>query len=120
LFEDDVALDVKDAFDDAMADGETVAAATRAVLEEFEDSLEDDDDGPIITLALAALQWERGKPQEKLKKKALAIIEEGRGLERWEDAGAEELAGRRQALETLRTLLESEPPKPPRKPRPSP
>jgi hypothetical protein len=47
----------------------------------------------------------------------LAIIEEGRGLERWEDAGAEELAGRRQALEALKTMLESEPPKPARKPR---
>lgn len=117
LFEDDVALDVKDTFDDALANGETLAAATRAVLEEFEDSLDDDDDGPIITLALAALQWERGKPQERLKKKALAIIEEGRGLERWEDAGAEELAGRRQALEALRAMLESEPPKPARKPR---
>lgn len=117
LFEDDVALDVKDTFDDALASGETLAAATRAVLEEFEDSLDDDDDGPIITLALAALQWERGKPQEKWKKQALAIIEDGRGLERWEDAGPGELAGRRQALETLKAMLESEPPKPARKPR---
>lgn len=117
MFEDDVALDVKDTFDEAITNGETLAAATRAVLEEFEDSLDDDDDGPIITLALAALQWERGKPQEKLKKKALAIIAEGRGLERWEDAGAAELAERRQALEALKTMLESEPPKPARKPR---
>ena len=66
LFEDDVAVDVKLAFEGALEEGMTVPAATKQTLEEFEDSLDDEDDGPIVILSLAALQWERGKPQERL------------------------------------------------------
>ena len=95
----------------------TVPAATKQTLEEFEDSLDDEDDGPIVILSLAALQWERGKPQERLKNQALAILESGRGLERWEDEGEPTLSERRQAYESLRRQLVSPPPTPPRRQR---
>jgi hypothetical protein len=117
LFDDDVAVDVKLSFEGGLEAGMTVAAATRETMEEFEDYLDDEDDGPIVVLALAALQWERGKLQERLKKKAIAILESGQGLERWEDEGEPTLTERRQVYESLRQQLLSPPPAPPRRPR---
>lgn len=123
IFDDDVAADVKSAFEAALEAGATVPAATREVREEFGGALEDDDDGPIVILALASLQWERGKLQERLKKQALGILDAGRGLERWEDQGERALTERRAIYEQLRRLLASPSPTPsprPRRPRPRP
>jgi hypothetical protein len=117
LFDDDTAVDVRLTFEAALDDGMTLAAATKQVLEEFEDALDDEDDGPIVLLALAALQWERGKPQARLLRRAIAILESGSGLSRWEDEGEPLLSQRRQAYEALKQQLSSPPPPPSRAPR---
>lgn len=105
IFDDDIALDIKAEFDDALAEGMTVKEATKQILESFEDVLEDDEESPIVYLALAALQLEKGEIQKNIKKKALQIIESEQGMERWEEAGAELFVQRKVILNELKRNL---------------
>lgn len=105
IFDDDLALDIQAKFEEAMDQGLSVKKATKRILYDFQDVLEDEDEGPLVYLALAALQIERDKLQPEIGQKALKIIESGQGLARWEEAGEEELAERKQALEDLKAKL---------------
>ncbi|OGS50963.1 MAG: hypothetical protein A3K65_03900 [Euryarchaeota archaeon RBG_16_68_12] len=55
IFEDDVALDVRGGFEEAVNGGASVEETTRMILEEYAEGLEDAGDGPVIYRALAAL-----------------------------------------------------------------
>lgn len=105
IFDDDMAMDIKAEFDDAIAEGMTVKEATKQILQSFEDVLEDEDESPIVYLALAALQLEKGTIQKNIKKKALQVIESGQGLERWKEAGDELLVQRKEILDELKSSL---------------
>lgn len=85
--------------------GKPVSAITRDILAEYEDALNDTDDGPQIILALAALQLQHGALQPDMRDRALAVIRNDEGIERWVDPGAETLAGRRQVLASLQARL---------------
>ena len=105
IFDDDIAMDVKAEFDDAIAEGATAEEATKQILESFEDVLEDDEEAPIIYLTLVALQLENGFAQKSLKQKVLEIIESGQGLDRWQDTGGDELINRLKVLNELKDKL---------------
>jgi hypothetical protein len=105
IFNDDVALDVRDAFEDALSDGFDVPAATRRVLREFAERIEDIDDGPVIYLALTALQLERGSLQPEIREQALRIIATSQSLARWEGADPAILVERKHVLEQLKAHL---------------
>ena len=107
IFEDDVAMDVRDSFEAALAEGLNVRSATERVLEEHEEALEDIDEGPVVRLALAALQLEQGVLQPGIRDHALTVINQGQDLDRWEEAGEEAVAERRQVLEELAQRLRS-------------
>lgn len=106
IFDDDIAMDVKAEFDDAMAEDLTVEEATEQVLESFEDELEDEDDGPVVYFALAVLQMEQGSVTEDIRQAVLHIIETGQGLERWKDAEEEKFNKRIGILNELKQKLE--------------
>jgi hypothetical protein len=103
IFDIDIAFDVRDTFEDALTEGLDVPAATERVLNEFKDQIRDLDDGPIIYLALSALQLEHGVLQPKIKEQALRIITAGHLLERLEDPT--DRAVRQQVLEQLQARL---------------
>ena len=105
IFGDDIAMDVKAEFDDAIAEGMSVKEATKQILESFEDVLEDDEEAPIVYLVLAILQLEKGALQKNIKKKALGIIKSGQGLDRWKEAGEDELNNRIRVLDELKDKL---------------
>lgn len=107
VFDDDVALDVQATFEEALEEGASVRAATKRVLDEYEDALDDPDDGPIIWLALATLHLEQGAVQPRVRREALAVIAAGSDLARWEDAGEEVATERRQVLAALKARLEA-------------
>lgn len=67
-------------FEQALEDGLTFKDVTQQIIEVFQDVLEDEDEGPIVYLALATLQLERNELQPEIRKKALEIIETGQGL----------------------------------------
>lgn len=105
IFDDDIAMDVKTEFYDAIADGMSVKEATKQILESFEDVLEEEDEAAIVYLAIAALQIEKGALQKSIQKKALEIIELEQGLDRWKDAGVHELNNRLSILNELKDKL---------------
>jgi hypothetical protein len=105
ILDDDLAMDIKDEFDDAIEDGLSVIDATRQVLESFEDVLEDDDDSAILFLVLAALQLGKGAVQKDIRQKALEIIECEQGLGRWKYTGEDELSNRVRELNDLKDKL---------------
>lgn len=105
IFDDDISLDVQAEYEEALDDGLSAKKATSLVLEIFEDVLTDNDEGPIVFLTLAAIQLEKGKIQENIKKKALNIIETEAGLERWNSIERDELNKRKEVLNDLRFKL---------------
>ncbi|MBA2276576.1 MAG: MarR family transcriptional regulator [Chloroflexia bacterium] len=109
IFDDDVAMDARGTFDDALVEGLSVPAATQRVREEYAEILDDPDEGPVVRLALAGLQLEQGALQPGAQREALAVIDQGQGLDRWEEAGEESLAERKQVLEAFKARLRSAP-----------
>ncbi|WP_102401612.1 DUF4259 domain-containing protein [Haloimpatiens massiliensis] len=74
VFEDDLAMDIKDSFEELIEEGETVETAIENILEEFEDCLEDFDDGVTTILALATIAIERGVITKRLKREFTRVI----------------------------------------------
>jgi hypothetical protein len=96
MLDNDVALDVMGTFDDQIAAGLTVTAAIAAVMNEYEDALDDPDDGDDVILALAWLASEKNALSRPLATRARTIVLRGTALARWE--GKPEY-GQRQAKE---------------------
>jgi hypothetical protein len=111
IFSDDEAADIRDAYRDFVGEGLTGAEATRRLLTESADSLNDPDVGPVFWLALAATQLRVGRLEQSVKERAIEVIDSGVDLRRWSDDP--KLARRRQAvLVKLRARLQG-PPRPP-------
>lgn len=106
IFDNDEANDIRALFEDEMQTRASVAHATAEILRESKDALDDPESGPIIWLALAALQIGRGELQPNVRDHALAVINSGADLKRWEAEGKpEDIAGRKRVLEGLRERL---------------
>jgi hypothetical protein len=109
IFDDDVACDARIALYDLFRSGQAAREATDAVLEDLQDMMEDEEDGPVVTLALAAAQWEAGRLDSRIKKRALKIIEQGVDF-RWQDS--EHSEQRRAVLKELAAKLNGPTPAP--------
>ncbi len=106
IFDNDEANDIRALFEAEMATRASVAHATAEILRESKDALDDPESGPIIWLALAALQLRRGGLQPNIRDHALAVIDSGEDLKRWETEGKpEDVEGRKRVLEELRGRL---------------
>jgi hypothetical protein len=71
IFGNDLACDVRDAFESELSKGLNATAATRTVIKQFSDDLSDDPDRWIVWIALAAVQQKHGKPTSIVRKNAL-------------------------------------------------
>lgn len=105
IFDDDLAMDIKSEFEDYLAKGLNVKRATKLILENHEDVLEDEDESPIVYLSLAALQLEQGEVATEIRKKAIKIIESGQALERWEESDVTVFKQRENVLNSLKEQL---------------
>jgi hypothetical protein len=74
LFENDVANDVEDFFNDCRQEGMSISELRQAVVEEFSDLSSDTDDGPIFWIKYAHLLWSSGILDKKTKGKAIRVI----------------------------------------------
>lgn len=77
------------------------------LLKEMREELDDEENGPIIIFALAASQWEAGRLDDRIKRRALALIDAGVDF-RWQ--GTKYQNDRRSVLLALRKRLLSPPP----------
>lgn len=105
---DDTACDVRDTYRKLLADGSSGPLATDHLLREWREIIDDEDDGPIFWLALAATQSACGRLEERVKAKAMRVIDKGSSLGRWaEGDDFKMLKQRRMALARLRDQLQS-------------
>lgn len=102
IFSDDIACDIRDAYRDLVGEGLTGEQATDALLDEFGEAVNDMDDGPVFWFALAATQWKCGRLEERVKQKALSLLDAGEDLPRWEEDPAQQ----RERAKVLRKLCE--------------
>lgn len=108
IFDDDDAADVKEDYRDLVADGNSSEQSTDILLHKWKSGL----DSTVFWLALAATQWRCGRLQDRVKSRALQIIESEADLERWKRAGDPNALRKRTAvLERLRTQLTSPQPR---------
>jgi hypothetical protein len=103
LFSDDTALDVRDGYRDLVGDGLSGPEATDALLGEWGGTVDDPDDGPAFWLALAKTQWQCGRLEDRVKEKALEVIDNGADLRRWD--GTPLVKKRSAVLERLREQI---------------
>jgi hypothetical protein len=108
VFADDFALDVREAYLKLLTDGVDDAKATRRMIRDF--ATADVDEGPVFWVALAATQWEYGRLDATVKKRALKAIDQGTDLERWTESKSRQK--RKAVLAALREKLLSQPPSP--------
>src|SRR5262249_17353257 len=72
------------------------------------DLIDDEDDGVVFWLALAATEWACGRLEERVKAKAVKIIHNGSSLGLWSEGGNSRMLKQRQAaLAKLRAQLQS-------------
>ena len=104
IFSDDTAADVRDEYRDCLAEGLDGMEATEKVLVSFKASQDDPDDGPPFWLSLAATQFRYGRLEDRVRDRALKIIDDGSDIARFE--GNEKLKrARTQVLQRLRVQL---------------
>ena len=112
IFSDDIATDVRDVFTDMIGEGLSTTAATKCLLTEYEEELDDPDDGNVVWLALAATQHKLGRLTTKVKNKAIRIIDSGADIARWEACTKSEINQRKKHLAKLRLQLTADQPAP--------
>lgn len=113
LYQDDIAQDVRDKFKDLLRRGKTAEEITKNLIAEYEYAINDSDDGPIFWFALADTQWELGRLMPEVKKQAVACLDKGGDLAKWQIENPKLVIIRKKVLDELGKKLNS--PQPPEK-----
>jgi hypothetical protein len=109
IFDDDLALDVREEYLELLAAGHSVTDCSKRVIERRANELRDPDEAPVVWLALAATQWEYGAFGQGVLDAALIALQRDEALCGWETS--EHVARRRGILARLLKKLQSAPPK---------
>src|SRR5687768_13281248 len=83
ILDDDLALDVQSLYRDPLREGKSGPAATRAVLKHMQEEFADEEDAPVAWMALAHVQWSLGRLEDRVKKQALKVIDQGDWKRLW-------------------------------------
>ncbi len=112
LYQDDVALDIKEQYVEVLREGKNKEEASLEVIEICIDYFQDADDMIPAILTLADMEWKYGKLMPDVKESALELIESGTALKPFED-NKREYKKRIEVLQKLKEKLEG--PQPPEK-----
>lgn len=104
--QDDLVCDVIGEFEDLLKSGKDLEGATKAVKAKFAAAMQDSrDDGPLVWIALADMQWTYGGLEPQVLKRVKADFNSGRSLAAWaEDPRG--LSRRRAVLQKFITTIE--------------
>ena len=105
LYQDDVAEDVRREFKDLLHRGKTAEEITREFMNTYAYAIQDSDDAPIFWFALADTQWNLGRLLPDVKAQALAWLDNGTDLARWELENPKLAVTRKIVLTELREKL---------------
>lgn len=111
LYANDCTCDVRDSYMKFLREGLGNSEAYKKTLEEYQEYIGDQDE-PFLWYALAETQWRMGRLLPEVKGKALEWIDNGGGLELWEES-TKGGAGWNKTLQNLKLKLLS--PMPPEK-----
>lgn len=117
IFSDDFACDVRGDYVAQIVLGKTNEEATALVMETLLPE-ENDENYPAFWLALAVTQWKKGRLLPEVQERALALIDSGDDLRRWEEGPRKTYEKRQEVLRKTREILLS--PMPPAKKLPVP
>ena len=115
--QDDLVQDVIDDFRGLLKDGLSIADATSTIESKYAASLKDEDERPLVYLALADVQWTYGALDSAVLGRVRSDIESEAGLARWRETSASDLAKRRKILRRFLDKLETENPRPAKLPK---
>jgi hypothetical protein len=111
VFSDDNAADLRADYRMMIGDGLSGPEATDRLLKEWMPSSEKDPDAAtIFWLALAVTQWKCGRLEDRVKREAIRVIDDGSALRPWRGSSLEHK--RALVVEATRKQLESPPPLP--------
>lgn len=111
LYEDDLALDIKEDYIEKIENGVTTKKALEEIKAMYAESIEDTDESPIFWMTLADTMWELGNLTEEVKNKAIEEIEKGNNLKLWKEEADENVyKTREKELEKLKEKLNSKMP----------
>ena len=112
IFSNDLASDIKDDFKYKIAFDKSSELATKELIEEYRDSINDPDESTVFWLALASIQWDLGRVTDLVNKTALKILSTEADLQKWKNS--KDYFKREKALSLLQRKLLSTPPPPKR------
>jgi hypothetical protein len=107
IFASDLAAEVRREFVGRVDHGIPVSAATRDVLAAFRDLLADPQEGPVVFLALAALQLRTGRVMPFVRDAALDLIRTGEARRAYASTDPTTTKQRKALLAALEEALES-------------
>jgi hypothetical protein len=106
VLQDDLAEEARMVFDEGLAVGLNVPAATAGVYEDLKEALAGQEDATVIWLALAALQLRAGALQPEDRNRALIATDSPAALSAWSLAPAAAMTARQETLRRFRGILE--------------
>ncbi|MEH7441206.1 MarR family transcriptional regulator [Bacillus sp. JJ1122] len=113
LWEDDLACDIQDEWNDLLDEGMSPRKAAKIILkswleelEDYDDDLERQPDESILYISLAALQMRHRSLTVGIKKKTIELIDKGADLELWEDSDIQDYDERKKFLVEFKEKLE--------------
>lgn len=88
IFSDDLAQDVRREYNILLSVGKDNNEVEKMLIKYYASILSfDNPDGDVFWLALALCEWKKGRLTSEVKANALAALESGRDLERWNTVG---------------------------------
>jgi hypothetical protein len=105
LLASDLAVEVSAVFNGRRSVGFSVPAATAHVFATFRAALGSPQDGPVVLIALAALQLREGHVQPVIRDAALDLIDTGEAINAYRSQDAGQRKATRQMVEQLESLL---------------
>lgn len=115
--QDDFVCDVMVDFENRLKSLPNLEAVSQAILEEYAAFQDDPDEGPLFWIALAHIQWKYGWLQPPVLDRVRGDILSGAGLDRWAEAGENDLASRKKELDAFLKKISQPNPKPARLPK---
>jgi hypothetical protein len=106
LLQDDLAEEARMLFDEGLAPGLDVPAATASVYEDLKEALAGEEDATVIWLALAALQLREGALQPEVRVHALEAVNSPAALSAWGLASPGAMVARQETLQRFKGILE--------------
>ena len=107
LYEDDVAQDIKEAYEELVKTEKDNEKIIKEICSIFKEELEDQDEKSVFWMVLADLLYKQKQLTKYVKEKALEEIERRENLERWKnEASKDDYMVRKKEIETLKAKLE--------------